>query len=88
LPVISLFMTTTKIFKSGNSLAVRLPRDLAFGEGIEVSVSREGESLIIRPLRLKMADLVRRLGAPPAPSYIERLALKPPRRTESKGEKG
>jgi antitoxin VapB len=87
LPAIILFMGTTKIFKSGNSLAVRLPRDLAFGEGEEVTVSREGESLIIRPLRMKMAELVRRLGASPPPSYVERLAIKSPRRLELKDER-
>ena len=31
-------MTTTKIFKSGNSLAVRLPREIAFVEGCAVTV--------------------------------------------------
>lgn len=87
MPAIILFMGTTKIFKSGNSLAVRLPRDLAFGEGVEVRVSREGESLIIRPLRMKMAELVRCLGASPPPSYVERLALKSPRRLELKDQK-
>ena len=79
-------MGTTKIFKSGNSLAVRLPRDLAFGEGSEVTVSREGETLIIRPSRMKMAELVRRLGAPPPPSYVERLPLESPRRLELKDQ--
>jgi antitoxin VapB len=80
-------MRTTKIFKSGNSLAVRLPRDLAFGEGVEVTVSREGESLIIRPMRMKMAELIKRLGAVPPPNYVERLALKSPRRQGLKDEK-
>ena len=66
---------------------MRLPRDLAFGEGVEVTVSREGESLVIRPLRMKMAGLVRRLGASPPPSYVERLAIKSPRRLELKDER-
>lgn len=72
-------MSATKIFKSGNSLAVRLPRDIAFEEGTEVVVRRQGGSLVVTPLRLDMAALVSRLrGAPP--SGLTRPDFKPPRR--------
>ena len=37
-----------KVFQSGNSQAVRLPKDFRF-EVSEVEVSREGEALILRP---------------------------------------
>jgi antitoxin VapB len=41
----------TRIFKSGNSLAVRIPKELAFdGTLQEVEIERRGDSLIIRPL--------------------------------------
>jgi antitoxin VapB len=41
----------TRIFKSGNSLAVRIPRDLAIaGESEEVTIERLGNALIIRPV--------------------------------------
>ncbi len=72
--------TTTKVFRSGNSLAVRLPRDIAFPEGAEVVVTRQGESLLVSPARLDMATLVARLGRGPAPGPLERPAFKPPRR--------
>lgn len=73
-------MTTTKIFKSGNSLAVRLPREIAFAEGCPVTVTRQGDSLIIRPARLDMASLCSRLGAAPPPRALERPDVRSPRR--------
>jgi antitoxin VapB len=38
----------TKIFKSGNSQAVRLPKEFRFNVA-EVEVTREGEAIILRP---------------------------------------
>ena len=40
---------TTKTFKSGNSEAVRLPKDLAFGIGTELVLEKSGEVVTIRP---------------------------------------
>lgn len=37
-----------KVFRSGNSQAVRLPKDFRF-EANEVEISREGDALILRP---------------------------------------
>jgi antitoxin VapB len=73
-------MGATRIFKSGNSLAVRIPRDIAFDEGAEVVVRRQGGSLIVTPLRLTMAELVARLRAAPAPALMARPEFKPPKR--------
>ena len=39
-----------KVFKSGNSQAVRLPKDFHFSVD-EVEVSREGDAVILRPRR-------------------------------------
>ncbi|MDP3552877.1 antitoxin [Methylocystis sp.] len=72
-------MSSTRIFKSGNSLAVRLPRGIAFDEGAEVVVRRQGGSLVVTPARLDMAELVARLKAAPPPS-IARPEFKPPKR--------
>lgn len=57
-------MTTNTVFRSGNSLAVRLPRHIAesvkltAGQHVELSV--EDEALVVRPARkkLKLADLL------------------------------
>jgi antitoxin VapB len=44
-------MATAKIFWSGNSQAVRLPKEFRFPEGIdEVEISRAGEVLTLRPV--------------------------------------
>jgi len=44
----------TKMFKSGNSFAVRIPKELAFaGETQDVEIERKGDSLLIRPVETK-----------------------------------
>ena len=43
-------MATAKVFKSGNSQAVRLPKELRL-KAREVQVIRRGDTLILRPLR-------------------------------------
>jgi antitoxin VapB len=61
----------TKTFRSGNSEAVRLPKEIGFGEGVEVEIVREGDTVTIRRKRLtntELADALRRL---PVPDYIE-----------------
>ena len=42
----------TRVFKSGNSLAIRIPRELKFGEVMQdVEVERKGDNLVIRPVK-------------------------------------
>ena len=46
--------TVTRVFKSGNSQAVRIPRELAYEDGAqEVEVERKGDMLLIRPVYRK-----------------------------------
>ena len=41
----------TRIFKSGNSLAVRIPRELAFIDaGQDIEIERVGNTLVLRPI--------------------------------------
>ena len=43
---------TTRIFKNGNSQAVRIPSDLAYERtDIELEIERLGEQIRIRPVR-------------------------------------
>lgn len=45
-------MATAKVFQSGNSQAVRLPKDYRFPSDIdEVSIRRQGDRLILEPIR-------------------------------------
>ena len=50
-------MKTAKIFKSGNSQAVRIPKDFQL-EGDEVEIQRKGDSLVLRPKRKSWAALI------------------------------
>lgn len=43
-------MATAKLFTNGRSQAVRLPKEFRF-EGSEVSVRREGDAVILEPLK-------------------------------------
>lgn len=55
----------TRVFKSGNSLAVRIPSELAFIEAAtDVEIERVGNTLVLRPISNKtLADLPRILSA-------------------------
>ena len=64
-------VASSRTFKSGNSEAVRLPRNVAFGEDIDVTIIRSGDVLTIYPSKPSFADLVRRLADLPAPTEVE-----------------
>ena len=59
----------TKTFKSGNSVAVRLPKELGYAEGEAVRIESDGKVLTIHPAkdlvaeRQKVLDLVAALRA-------------------------
>lgn len=54
----------TRVFRSGNSIAVRIPKELAIVKAAQdVEIERVGDSLVIRPLkRRKLAGLGKLLG--------------------------
>jgi antitoxin VapB len=44
-------MSRAKVFQSGNSQAVRLPKEFQFPAGVEeVTIRRQGDQLILEPL--------------------------------------
>ena len=54
-------MTRTKLFVSNRTQAVRLPKDVAFPEGVsEVEIIKIGESRVISPVGKRWDDLFRR----------------------------
>lgn len=61
----------SKTFRSGNSEAVRLPKSVAFGRDVEVTIERTGDVLTIRPARRSVAEMIAALNALPSPSSIE-----------------
>ena len=50
-------MTRSRVFKSGNSQAVRIPQELALPYG-EVEVVRRGRELVITPVRRQDARAI------------------------------
>jgi len=42
-------VATTESFKSGNSVAVRLPREMGVVAGIEIDLEKEGDAIHLRP---------------------------------------
>jgi antitoxin VapB len=44
-------MTRASIFKNGSNQAIRLPREMELQDVTEVELRREGESIVITPVR-------------------------------------
>lgn len=56
-------MATTRIFKNGNSQAVRVPAELAYDRtDLELEIERIGDELRIRPARRKLDHLLDKFG--------------------------
>ena len=61
----------SRTFRSGDSEAVLLPKDIAFGREAELTIVRSGDVLTIFPARPSVGDLAQRLAVLPAPADIE-----------------
>jgi antitoxin VapB len=56
-------MTTTRIFKNGNSQAVRIPADMAFDRAdIDLEIERIGDEIRIRPARRKLDQVLNKFA--------------------------
>ncbi len=56
-------MTSTKLFKNGNSRAVCIPAELAYSSwDIELVIERHGDELRIHPARRRMGDVLGKLA--------------------------
>jgi antitoxin VapB len=62
----------TRTFKSGNSEALRLPRDVAYGEDREMVIVRSGDVMTVYPAASSIPAMIERLRALPVPPAIER----------------
>lgn len=47
----------TRLYRNGASQAVRIPKDLAFSEDIEVEIIRRGDEVVVRPARRPLTGL-------------------------------
>ncbi|WP_431064464.1 antitoxin [Methylotuvimicrobium sp.] len=50
-------MTTTRVFKSGNSQAVRIPKEFQF-DADEVEIFRRGDEVVLRKKPDNLADVM------------------------------
>ena len=56
-------MTHTKLFKNGNSQAVRIPAELAYTSwDIDLIIERRGDELRIRPAQRRVGDVLGKLA--------------------------
>lgn len=62
----------SRTFRSGNSEAICLPKDMASGDDVEVILLRSGEVLTIYRAPATMAEMIERRRAMPAVPEIER----------------
>ena len=66
-------MPRTRVFKSGNSQAVRIPVELAYADmSIDLEITRLGEVITIFPARKSLTDAVAALRRMPKPPAIEK----------------
>lgn len=67
----------SKTFKSGNSEALRLPKEVALGSNVEVTIRRNGDTLTITPKRRKtlgaVVEALAKLPKPDKPWKRERI---------------
>ena len=68
---------TTRTFRNGNSVALRLPKGLGIGPDQDMLVERRGGELVVRPKIDPMAEKARlraflaEFDALPKPGYIQ-----------------
>ena len=64
-------MANTKLFKNGNSQAVRIPAELAYSMwDLDLVIERLGDELRIRPAQRRMGDVLGKL-ANFSPDFME-----------------
>lgn len=66
-------MSRTRVFKSGNSQAVRIPADIAYDDtDMDLEITRMGDVITIMPARKSLRDAVAALRKMPKPSSVEK----------------
>ena len=77
-------MPRTRVFKSGDSQAVRIPAELAYADtDIDLEITRLGDVITIFPARANMSDVVAALRSMPKPPIEKRQPIGVPVRPRS-----
>jgi antitoxin VapB len=74
-------MQHTKVFKSGNSWAVRLPKNFEFLDK-EIEIFKRGNEVVLREIRLNLKDAFTLLTQLPDDFYPEGRIDTPPEKRE------
>ena len=74
-------MTTAKVFMTGRSQAVRLPKEFRF-EGTEVEIFRRGDEVILREKPVTVDRLFKVLAQMPNDFYAEERVDEPTQERE------
>lgn len=65
-------MPSTRVFKSGNSQAVRIPAEIAYDRtDMELTITRNGDVITIFPARPSMEETIAALRALPKETMLE-----------------
>lgn len=66
-------MSKTRVFKSGNSQAVRIPAELAYADtGMELEIRRHGDVITVFPAKNSLKNVVSALRRMAKPARVER----------------
>ena len=66
-------MSRTRVFKSGNSQAVRIPAEIAYADmNVDLEITRMGDVVTIVPARKSLSDAVAALRKMPKPGTVEK----------------
>ena len=66
-------MSRTRVFKSGNSQAVRIPAEFAYADtDVDLEITRLGDVITIFPARKSLKDAVAALRRMPKPARVEK----------------
>ncbi len=60
-----------RTFKNGNSEAIRLPKEIGFGENVELVLVRSGDVVTLYPAKMSLREMAARLKALPVPGSVE-----------------
>lgn len=61
----------SRTFRSGNSQAIRLPKDVAFGDDVELLIVRSGDVMTIYPTASTIPEMIAKLRTLPSPPEVE-----------------
>jgi antitoxin VapB len=76
-----MFMATAKVFQSGNSQAVRLPKEFRF-RGKEVEITRRGDEVVLRERPENLGYIVDLIQQIPEDVFENIRDLRPPQGRE------